>query len=247
MLLSFHEQIRNFLLTGEGAEEFSQLLLRMIFSNNGRSPDFRRILIGYYGSLSRSRLEEDVIPDLIEILLKKRDMFLSKDKLDITFCIIALRNAILDRLLKKNREDKYSGELPMYGKGKDAEDVEVPDENAMGETEFVQQLAAEELVHTWVASLSDAELRIFCDYLYREHGDLNDSGFLDDISEEARYKQVSRLKKRLRVLNEQNPDYKMLRDREIWHRAFSLYQSEICPGLRLYGVKEIGSANHDKT
>ena len=243
MSASFRDRIRKFLQKGEGAEEFVQLLLRMIFSNKGQSPAFRRTLAGYYGPLNPRSVEEEVIPELIEILFEKRDMFLSKEKLEMTFCIVTLRNAILDRIPKKKREKEVFGNFPVTGRGDEAEEAEVRDENSAGEGEFVQKFAAQELVQSWDTALSDRELRTFCDYLYREYGNRNDGNFLGNISKEARYQQVTRLKKRLKMLNEQSPDYKMFRDREIWHLAFLLFQSEICPGLRLYGVNDIGSTD----
>ncbi len=246
MTVSFHERLRNFLLTGGGEDVLSRIFLQMIFGRNRLSLELRETLKELYGSLTTEVLSNEVIPDLFGILWMKREWILSRDDVNISYCMTILKNAFWDEVRKRNRMDRFSGEMPMVGEGEDAKEKEFRDETAGDEAAFVRQLAAEDLVHVWVKELSDAELRVFCDYLSRTHGERGRGEFVGDISEDARYQQLSRLKKRLRRLNEQSPDYRMFRDREIWNLAFSLLQSEICPGLRLFGENEWGRTDNDK-
>lgn len=232
MPASFHKLIRDFLKDWKDPEAIQEMILRLTLADNARSAQLRRMAEMHYGSLADPSNQSAFLSDCIVDLRNRREALLNQPYINVTFLILLFRNAMIDRIrLDRKQSDRFvfldaesdTGDGPAHCSGS-AVDMEAT---------YIVDVAGLELVEIFQSALSQGEKVTLCDYLARSHGDKGKTGFLDDVSEPARFKRVSRLKQRLADLNRPGTDYTPYSDPEIWRAAFTRFQSEICPGLRL--------------
>lgn len=231
MPASCHELIRDFLQDWKDPETVQETILRLTLADNAQSGRLRRMAEMQYGPLADPSNQSAFLSDCVQDLLDRREALLNQPYINVTFLITLFRNALIDRIRRDRKERDRSVFLdaePEMADGPATRPATVVDM----EVTHIIETAGLELVGVFQSELSRAEQVALCDYLARSHGDKGETGFLDDVSESARFKRVSRLKQKLADMSRTDPDYRPYTDPEIWRAAFIRFQSEICPGLR---------------
>ena len=231
MPASCHKLIRDFLEDWKDPEAIQETIMRLVLADNPQSGRLRRMAGIRYGSLADPSNQAAFLSDCVQDLLDRRDALLQRTHINITFLIALFRNALIDRMRRDRRESEriqFIDEETDTGETDAIHTGTVVNEEALR----ILQAAGNELVRIFQSELSPAEQAALCDYLARSHGDKGKTGFLDDVSESARFKRVSRMKQKLADLNRNDRDYQPYKDPEVWRSALMQFQSEICPGLR---------------
>jgi len=231
MPASCHKLIRDFLQDWKDPETIQETILRLTLADNPQSARLRRMAEMRYGPLADLSNQAAFLSDCVQDLLDRRVSLLKRPYINITFLISLFRNALIDRMRRDRKQSDRSVFL----------DAETDKDNGPAtwsgsvvdlEATYVLEAAGLELMEVFQSELSRAEQVALCDYLARSHGDKGETGFMDDVSESARFKRVSRLKQKLVDLNKADRTYRPYSDPEIWRAAFIRFQSEICPRLR---------------